>query len=1403
MKLLFKHILIILVLMAFLPNWIVGQNAWVGGDGIVTSGTFHFIDGGTGHQFLCPDWPPNNTTVFSSIGSFNKKGAGLATLYIQTSHTIDLSGTITVTEGELIIQLNGQILAKTGAGRVATINGGKLTIRDAAPDVEHEGKTYRVAIGDETYSYTHDNIWQEYAGGDVVIKGGIIVGGRPAVRNNGGCFLVKAGGTLSIEGGTLAGHVSGFNGGAVYLEGASGNKANFNMSGGSICYNAGVSGGGVMAFHHTTFTMTGGSISNNVARDWGKANGGNGGAVYCGTDDVSIAIKQGEFIDNKAMKNDYNQGGTGGAFSLNASGPPAEFGESGPVLIQYNTSDNGGGGICAQGATSITFMNGNVTIDGNSSNGDGGGICCGNIGGTSPNLTRLRICGATITNNKAGSGKKGGGIYDNETYINFGGTAPINVHSNMVGDVPNDIYINDHTITVENSTIRPVKVGIYKTGSGDLPFFYSGSGTTVLQTVYNKIVSGEFHVFSNRTQYWKVKAYPESKSNNNLFFTIPWSSTQQGIALSDLKPNSSGVYEISNVKELTAFLCLVNGITTNSVDFGLGDMSANGKLMADINMYNHYWVPMGNVTGYKGTFDGNGYCISNLKVEGDNPTNEHGMFGQLASGCTVKNLQLHSCDISITRTAGPGAGGWAGGIASRLMGGTIYNCVVDGTVAGVSATHMGGIVGTIYSGAVVHSCSAMVSLSGSVTMGGLTGNLHGTLRNSFANTSLTRASEIGGLVGRGGSTGKISNCYVRNSNSLVGTSFEGTVSHCYGPSGTATTGSPGTYTNNGTYTNPVAPYLYTRTNDNMVGSSSLLALLNANRESGDAEWKRTSAGGYTGGGNINGDFPIHKYSNYKCVASTNGTNLCYANKLDDMLTRYISNTTINLYANDKTTKGTGSGVVVYIDENVSLLQDNVGSSYNITAYTCQTIPSGHNWHFISSSLSNSGIGFNYGITTQVGFNWSENPCNVTFSSTDNEALFPHDVPNINKVDLYAFYEPEYHWINLKRNSNSHWHMNATTVPINYHNGVSLGNETTLIPGKGYLASIDKEQLLQNKGTLNNGDVEATLGYSPHQAWAGLVGYNLIGNPYQSYLDFSKFAAQNSSLWYDNSEGKAVEPTYAVYDEAMGGYIQYKEGASRGSKSAPGILNMHQGFMVRSSGATSAKFTNDMRTHTAGTGFREEQPAFPLVNLTVTDDEGVNDIAVLELGRDANAGAEKLRANDCNGWLYLHYNDDDYGILFRSEVDDYQPLWFEASEAGTYTLSWETANAEFESLTLVDNITGVVTDMLTHDSYVFEANPEQYKSRFKIVVGDWKDVEDNEAPEPVEGPTTFAYYFDGEIHLVGADACDASLQIVDMMGRVITCRDAARHVSTAGMTPGVYILRLTDNNGTRTQKIILE
>ena len=133
------------------------------------------------------------------------------------------------------------------------------------------------------------------------------------------------------------------------------------------------------------------------------------------------------------------------------------------------------------------------------------------------------------------------------------------------------------------------------------------------------------------------------------------------------------------------------------------------------------------------------------------------------------------------------------------------------------------------------------------------------------------------------------------------------------------------------------------------------------------------------------------------------------------------------------------------------------------------------------------------------------------------------------------------------------------------------------------------------------------------------------------------------------------------------------------------------------------------------------------------------------------------------------------------------------------MTWNTHNGEFSYLHLIDNMTGSDIDCLQQTEYTFTAKTTDYASRFRLVF-DYTGIEEDGYGSST-GSGTFAYYADGEIHLL--ETCHgASLQIIDVQGRVIVSGDAAQHVSTGEMAPGVYVLRLTTADGTRTQKIIL-
>ena len=68
-------------------------------------------------------------------------------------------------------------------------------------------------------------------------------------------------------------------------------------------------------------------------------------------------------------------------------------------------------------------------------------------------------------------------------------------------------------------------------------------------------------------------------------------------------------------------------------------------LSADIDLTGEEWTPIGNSTNkFQGTFDGNGYTISNLLINGEGKSNM-GLFGYTTDG-EIKNLTIENAEVS-------------------------------------------------------------------------------------------------------------------------------------------------------------------------------------------------------------------------------------------------------------------------------------------------------------------------------------------------------------------------------------------------------------------------------------------------------------------------------------------------------------------------------------------------------------------------------------------------------------------------------------------------------------------------------------------------------------------------------------------------------------------------------------
>ncbi len=214
---------------------------------------------------------------------------------------------------------------------------------------------------------------------------------------------------------------------------------------------------------------------------------------------------------------------------------------------------------------------------------------------------------------------------------------------------------------------------------------------------------------------------------------------------------------------------LAKDITLTAVESGSSNWTAVGPSSSD---------------PYTGTFDGNGYTITNLTI--DASSRFQGLIGHLGSGGVVQNLTL--AEVSIIST-----NDYVGAVVGYNRG-TVTNCSVSGAVTGYYCT--GGVVGYNIYGTVT-GCYSMASITGSYYYtGGVLGcnSTDGTVAACYATgTVSSTGSNTGGVAG--GGYGNITACYFAGAVSGTGDYIggvvgknEGSVTTCYWTNSSSDTG---------------------------------------------------------------------------------------------------------------------------------------------------------------------------------------------------------------------------------------------------------------------------------------------------------------------------------------------------------------------------------------------------------------------------------------------------------------------------------------------------------------------------------------------------------------------------------------------------------------------------------------
>ncbi len=166
------------------------------------------------------------------------------------------------------------------------------------------------------------------------------------------------------------------------------------------------------------------------------------------------------------------------------------------------------------------------------------------------------------------------------------------------------------------------------------------------------------------------------------------------------------------------------------------------RLGRDIDLESREWTPIGgngtsdsSSSSFKGTFDGQGYSVSNLKIS----TGYYyvGFFGSVSGG-TIRNFGINSGSVKgANKTAG---------LAGHASG-TISNCYNRATVSGT--TNAAGLVG-MAGNIVIENCYTKADVTATGNAGGLvayfpSNTVNTKITNSYAACTLNGQNN-GGLV---------------------------------------------------------------------------------------------------------------------------------------------------------------------------------------------------------------------------------------------------------------------------------------------------------------------------------------------------------------------------------------------------------------------------------------------------------------------------------------------------------------------------------------------------------------------------------------------------------------------------------------------------------------------------------
>ncbi|WP_179343778.1 T9SS type A sorting domain-containing protein [Winogradskyella ursingii] len=386
-------------------------------------------------------------------------------------------------------------------------------------------------------------------------------------------------------------------------------------------------------------------------------------------------------------------------------------------------------------------------------------------------------------------------------------------------------------------------------------------------------------------------------------------------------------------------------------------------------------------------------------------------------------------------------------------------------------------------------------------------------------------------------------------------------------------------------------------------------------------------------------------------------------------------------------------------------------------------------------------------------------------------------------------------------------FDKTTGDFENYNSSTLGE--TLESGKGYRAATIEGANLLFQGSLPTTPVSIPITVSGPQ----FMEWNLIGNPFPSYLKLSEFLnTSNKSVLDDVRE--------AVYGYDGTDYQVYNQAFS--DMNPTFLIAPAQGFFVAAAaGGGSINFTDIMRSSGNTDDFitgRSNNVNISNLKLSIaTSSKSFStDFYFTENAtRGLNPGYDSAVFGDIAPTfsIYSHLVENNVGLPFAvqslgdTDINDTTiPLGVNANQGEqiTFTIDYTDLPSEVE-VYLEDNVANTVT-LLNSGDYVFTPNSDlngtgRFFLRFTNSVLSAPENDFNSLSIYTDQPSR-TIVIDGQL------SEETVANVYDIQGRLVTTKilevnTISQSFDVSSISTGIYVVKLSSNSHSKTQKIILK